>query len=187
MLFVWSNYIFLKDGDIWKGNERFLNCSKKAICANLTKELKCTIAGFDEFVYKCLHLPECSNQSEANTKLQSTFFEFLEDPKSLGCKVPCERKSYNFEVNTIHMNSLLFEGSPELENSSYYHVFYYFKTYLIEKRTEFLVYDLGGFFAAAGGNLGLCLGFSCLSILLTITHWTNVAADWMRHLQKPIK
>jgi hypothetical protein len=92
------------------------------------------------------------------------------------------------EVNTIHINSLLFDGEPELKNTSYYHLFYYFKTYLIEKRLEVLVYDLGGFLAAAGGNLGLCLGFSFLSILFTVTHWTKVGVDWLQqHQKKPIK
>jgi hypothetical protein len=30
------------------------------------------------------------------------------------------------------------------------------------------VYDSFGLFAAAGGNLGLCLGLSCLSLLLSL-------------------
>ena len=34
-----------------------------------------------------------------------------------------------------------------------------------EKEEETLVYDSGNFFAAVGGNLGLLLGFSCLSII----------------------
>ena len=42
-----------------------------------------------------------------------------------------------------------------------------FSTIDTEERVESLVYDLGNFFAAAGGNLGLFLGFSCLSGLLT--------------------
>jgi hypothetical protein len=37
------------------------------------------------------------------------------------------------------------------------------------------MYDFGGFLAAAGGNLGLLLGFSCLSISL-------MAVEWMKKL-----
>jgi hypothetical protein len=181
----------LKDLSFWKGEERFLNCSKNVICANLTKELNCTIAGFDEFLYKCLQLPECTNLSEAteaNKKIQAIYFGFAEDTESFGCKVLCERITYSMEVNTIHINSLLFDGEPEPKNTSYYHLFYYFKTYVIKKQFEVLVYDLGGFLAAAGGNLGLCLGFSFLSILFTITHWTKFGVDWLQqHLKKPIK
>lgn len=35
----------------------------------------------------------------------------------------------------------------------------------VEKKEETLVYDSVNFFAAVGGNLGLFLGFSCLSIV----------------------
>ncbi len=40
----------------------------------------------------------------------------------------------------------------------------------VNEETETLVYDLGTFLAALGGNLGLALGFSCLSILLGIVN-----------------
>ena len=35
----------------------------------------------------------------------------------------------------------------------------------VEARTETLVYDVGNFLAAAGGNLGLFFGFICLSCI----------------------
>ena len=43
----------------------------------------------------------------------------------------------------------------------------FFYDYLdVEERVETLVYDIGNFLAAVGGNLGLAVGFSCLSVLL---------------------
>jgi hypothetical protein len=36
------------------------------------------------------------------------------------------------------------------------------------KRFKFQVYDVGNLLAAVGGNLGLFLGFSCLSLLLGV-------------------
>jgi len=39
---------------------------------------------------------------------------------------------------------------------------------VIEEREEMLVFDLGNFIVAIGGNLGLLLGFSCLPVLLSI-------------------
>jgi len=35
----------------------------------------------------------------------------------------------------------------------------------VEERFETLVHDTGSLLASAGGNLGLMLGFSCLSVL----------------------
>jgi hypothetical protein len=42
----------------------------------------------------------------------------------------------------------------------------FYSTLVIEERVETLVYDVVNFLAAAGGHLGLFLGFSCLSVLL---------------------
>jgi hypothetical protein len=41
-----------------------------------------------------------------------------------------------------------------------------FNSLLVEEQIETLAYDFGNFLAAAGGNLGLFLGFSCLPMLL---------------------
>jgi len=41
----------------------------------------------------------------------------------------------------------------------------------VEERIESYIYDLGNFLAAAGGHLGLSLGFSCLSALLTFVRY----------------
>jgi hypothetical protein len=41
----------------------------------------------------------------------------------------------------------------------------------VEERVETLVYDAGNFLAAVGGNLGLLLGFSCLSTVFTLIDW----------------
>ena len=41
----------------------------------------------------------------------------------------------------------------------------------IEERVETLVYDFAGLLTSAGGNLGLMLGFSCLSVLFALINW----------------
>jgi hypothetical protein len=38
----------------------------------------------------------------------------------------------------------------------------------VEEKAETLIYHVGNFLAAAGGNLGLFLGFSCLSVLFEL-------------------
>jgi hypothetical protein len=42
-----------------------------------------------------------------------------------------------------------------------------------EERMETLTYDLGNFLVAAGGNLGLFLGFSCFSLMVTFIEYLN--------------
>ena len=52
-----------------------------------------------------------------------------------------------------------------------------YKTLNVEERREHLVYDLGSLLAAAGGNMGLFLGLSCMSILLGIVQFLNTIFD----------
>ena len=42
-----------------------------------------------------------------------------------------------------------------------------YETLSIEEEEESIVYDVGNFLAAAGGNLGLFLGFSCFSVIIS--------------------
>jgi hypothetical protein len=151
--------------------------------ANLSKELQCTIPGFSEFDKKILNLTECADYLSgvnASKKYQTIIFDFYPNPGQFGCKPPCEKSIYTVNINTYHFNSILWEGSPASRDGNYYHLFYYYSSNLVQKQVEVLVYDFGGFIAAAGGNLGLCLGFSCLSILFTTTHWTQKALQWIK-------
>jgi len=160
-----------------------LNCVKTALRANLSKELNCNIPGFDNYFNDFLDLKECSNELqgvETNKKYQKIMTDFNFNPELYGCKLPCARNSYTFVLNTFHFNSIKWDGSPELQDENYYHLFFYYKSTLVPKQVEVLVYDFGGFIAAAGGNLGLCLGFSCLSILFTVTHWTKTVFVWAK-------
>ena len=43
----------------------------------------------------------------------------------------------------------------------------------VEEHIETLIYDTGTFLTQAGGNLGLFLGFSCLSLLLAVLNFAK--------------
>ena len=150
----------------------------------MSKELNCTIQGFDRFFDTHLDLKECCNQhdgAEASKKYQAIILGLYHNSSLYGCKHPCERNTYTANINTYHFNSIIWDGfPPSLADESYYHLFFYYKSDIVQKQVEVLVYDFGGFIAAAGGNLGLCLGFSCLSILFTITHWTKTVFGWIK-------
>ncbi len=169
-------------GDIRAGYDNFISCSKKAIWANLSQEAICSIPGFDLFRDNGTSMRECLNETEGRDsirKFQDIFLDFAGNSDSYDCPLPCERLSYSFTLNTLHNNSLLFEMPQNFTEKDVYVLMYYYKSLVVEKQVETLVYDFGGFLAAAGGNLGLCLGLSCLSIVFTLTQWMQLLLQWI--------
>ncbi len=139
--------------------------------------------GFEMNFNTAKDLQEYSNQLngvKASEKYQAIFFDFHQNSDLFGCKLPCEKNSYPVDITTYHFNSILWEGSSASSDDNYYHLFFFYRSTTVQKQVEVLVYDLGGFLAAAGGNLGLCLGFSCLSIFFTITHLTKKTIYWLK-------
>ena len=58
----------------------------------------------------------------------------------------------------------------------------------IDEKTETFVYDVGNFLAAAGGNMGLFMGFSCLSIMFALidsfSQWFLTFLCWNKELSR---
>ncbi len=109
-----------------------------------------------------------------NPKINLTYACYNFFSSHYGCPLPCKFISYKVKVNYFHKNSYLaVEINKTTENAFY--VYFYYTSLVVEKRVETLVYDIGGFLAAAGGNMGLTLGLSFLTIFFSII-------DWMRSL-----
>ena len=53
-------------------------------------------------------------------------------------------------------------------------LYFYYNSIVVEERTETLIYDLINVMAAAGGHLGLCLGFSCLTLFISLLEYIEV-------------
>jgi hypothetical protein len=115
-------------------------------------------------------LPECQRIEDV-TNTYKNFFNASRYYKGrtaiLGCPVPCQQISYSFELSHMHPNSVIGTGNltSVADSEQFYMLMMIFRSLDIEKHVETLVYDAGNFFAAVGGNLGLFLGFSCLSII----------------------
>ena len=85
----------------------------------------------------------------------------------LGCLVPCLQVEYSYTAVDFHKNTWIDTSNvnPPDFNDKYYSLYVSYGFMDIERHEEALIYDSGNFFAAVGGNLGLFLGFSCLSII----------------------
>lgn len=56
----------------------------------------------------------------------------------------------------------------KLDPERFYYLAFFWDALDVEEHHESLTYDLSAFLAAAGGNLGLALGYSCLSALVCL-------------------
>ena len=118
----------------------------------------------EEFLGNSSHLTICRD----NISALNTFNKFVDLAYSVerknwfnSCPIPCQLTVYEAKQRNFHKNAFFDFYDKQ---AFYFSVGY--ETFLIEANIETLVYDIGSFLAAVGGNLGLFLGFSCLSMLL---------------------
>jgi Amiloride-sensitive sodium channel len=62
------------------------------------------------------------------------------------------------------------------DDGEIFYLLYYYLTLATEQRIQSLDYDFGNFLVAAGGNLGLFLGMSCLSVLWSLADFLQAIA-----------
>ena len=142
--------------------------------AELLKDFPCKLSNMEYFLLKNITLNECC--SEESTKLVGDKFlrlvnEIAEFPESIGCPLPCRQINYKMSLDYFHNNSWsgVYDTSKDIH--TYYALQYRYTTMFIEERVENLEYDVGSFLAAAGGNLGLMLGLSCLTVMFSIIEY----------------
>jgi len=86
--------------------------------------------------------------------------------------VPCRQLTYKILVDHYHKNNFLLHGNMMEESKNYYTLMVNNPSAIVEEQIENLEYDVVDLLASAGGNLGLFLGFSCLSVLFSAINFT---------------
>ena len=98
----------------------------------------------------------------------------LQNPHKYGCPQPCNSTTFTVSVDHSPKTSIIDPLNRFKVSESYVIAIFYVSTD-VEEKTVTLLFDLGTMISATGGNLGLTLGFSVLSILLGITnHLTSL-------------
>ena len=149
--------------------DNFIQCSKDKIWSMLIEHhINCTIAGMKEILPKNLFLKECDDENSAR-KVKKLLTEilniFITNRDDYGCPLPCQQTIFTTKKRFLHKN-VMEDNLLGQNNSNSFLVEIYSNKGVVEESEEMLIYDFGNFVAAAGGNLGLFLGFSCLSVLL---------------------
>ena len=136
----------------------------------LMASINCTIPGLGIFIQSD-ELNECTDRKSAIHSL-TTFLglkdEFISNNPPHGCVSPCTEVTFNSEVFAFHQNSWIdTDENSDLAKERHILSFSY-TTLKQEVAIVTLVYDAENFLTSLGGNLGLFLGFSCLSLLISV-------------------
>lgn len=59
-------------------------------------------------------------------------------------------------------------------------LYYFYDSLLTLEKIETVVFDLGDFLSAAGGNIGRMLGFSCISIMFSLISGMEYALKYLK-------
>jgi len=118
----------------------------------------------ENLMTECSTLQDGANTFETYTK-EAT--KYLGKTWLLGCPSPCLQLHYSYSLSHFHKNSWVQPLNPDSQEfiDNHYCIMMAYGSMNIEKKEETLIYDSANFLAAVGGNLGLFLGFSCLSIV----------------------
>ncbi len=149
----------------------FTQCAKNVLMSYFKANLNCSLEVFIEFKNEIEDIPRCDNFSsavETFTKMIDFTLSFTQNTERLGCPLPCNQLEYGVSHQLSHINSFI-DPINRLNNDfeKLYLVSYAYEHLEVEEKVESYVYDLGAFLSIVGGNLGLALGFSCLSMLLS--------------------
>jgi hypothetical protein len=121
-------------------------------------------------------MQECQDSYSARRAYeiyQEADFAFYEIKKVSSCLDLCFLKRFVTDVKHYHKTSWInlyetFSGVDEFYISMVY------SSLDVESRYETLVYDFRTMLAATGGNLGLMLGFSCLTCIEGIIDFLEI-------------
>ncbi len=151
----------------------YTSCIKSYLSTKVGAKSSCILPGQKGlFEADQASIPLCNDvESAARTYAvyENITYHFLEYGWLEDCHLPCKQRSYTQSVKHFHRTTW---GNAHLQSETFYLVIAY-SSLDIKTKTETFVYDLGSLFAAAGGNLGLFLGFSCLACLWQIIDWVQ--------------
>lgn len=123
-----------------------------------------------------LSLPRCANIESAQKAWQTyeaAAYDFLVEGTFHECFMPCKQKSYIQTLKYYHQTSWPFKAPTD----DVFNLAIFYNSLDVKTKTETLIYDLGDVFSAAGGNLGLVLGFSCFGCIMHLIRYVQLYFD----------
>jgi hypothetical protein len=152
----------------------FFECLQKSLLVNVGSKLTCILPFMSDLLPNTT-LAGCSERSDIGRSFQTySYFikDFIQKIAGYGCPLPCSFITYNVVTRYFHKN-LGFDSGEGLSatHENFFRLSLIYDTLIIEENVESYDYDSADFLIYVGGNLGLFLGFSCLSTLTAILRY----------------
>ena len=124
-----------------------------------------SFTGLTEFLKTSL-MPECQDAPSGRNTFEEffvkTYFKNQADWFQR-CPLSCSQTVFDVSLQRYHENNLPEPPVKPSESGVIFSLKY--ENFNVEEHVETLIYDATNFLAQAGGNLGLLLGLSCLSLM----------------------
>jgi hypothetical protein len=153
----------------------FNDCLINDLRKKFKAAFNCTLPFINTILNLSPSLPVCSDTTISQNVMFAAFrevYKYAKDRNSKDslCPFPCCYVSYYSDVNYYHRN-ILSNLNAYYKFKSPFMLAVYPQSNMIEEQTEALIYDFFSLLSSGGGNLGLFLGFSCLSIIFGTINW----------------
>jgi hypothetical protein len=156
--------------------QQYVTCVRSRRIEELIKHANCTFPLFDVLGIQKM-LPYCTSIDEAK-KTQRLSFEIEKSTIREKLCVPiCTRITYNSVIGTYSQNGMVERDDNE------YRIWLYYTSLTVEEKMEKYIYGYDTALVAIGGSMGLFLGFSCLSLVLSGLEWLE---KWLQKKNKTV-
>ena len=148
--------------------ESFTQCSMKILPKIFQDNGMNCLMSFWKVLQLYSNMTLCNiNQTQANSyreKIWEIESNFYQKPEDYGCLLPCTTHSFNPKLNTFH-------DKKTNDSSSMMYILVYFSSTTVERKEEYFLYDIMSLGSSLGGNMGLFLGYSLLSMVLSLINF----------------
>ena len=125
--------------------------------------------GIQLFLEDNTSLEKCKDYKSAKSSFENLFYFLIYEKQTWlkSCPIPCTQTTHQLIISKFHKNSILDQEWVKTLNDKAFAFYFNYDSFTIERNMETLRYDLVDFLTQAGGNLGLFIGCSCFSILIS--------------------
>ena len=166
------------DGCLEKTTEELIECWKDQLAQSLEKaSIKCKVPALRFSRFDTSHLDDCRTKEQA-LEVEGTIYTVAQENLDKDvCGKICQSVKYNYNLASYGKKVL----SKEIEEygDGYFIIWSYYSSLYVKEKVETYIFDFDAVVVAVGGNLGLFMGYSLKSIIISIAVFIN--AIWRKY------